>query len=118
MFKIEQSAVQEGMDAKSIIMEAYRTLGANLVNQIGKEKSGIVVFTAPDEKTNSVSIVQNLASVMMEMGRKVLVIDAELRNKGLTRESNKETAEGFAEWLLGETSLQGATQKTQRDILK
>lgn len=106
VFKIEQSAVREGMGAKSVIMEAYRALGANLVNQIGKEKSGIVVFAAPDEKTNSVSVVQNLAFVMMEMGRKVLVIDAELRNKALTRESNKETAEGFAEWLLGETSLQ------------
>lgn len=111
MFKIEQSTVQEVMGAKSMIMEAYRALGANLVNQIGKEKSGIVVFAAPDEKTNSVSVVQNLAFVMMEMGRKVLVIDAELRNKALTRESNKETAEGFAEWLLGDTSLQGATQK-------
>lgn len=33
-----------------MIMEAYRALGANLVNQIGKEKSGIVVFAAPDEK--------------------------------------------------------------------
>ena len=44
MFKIEQSAVREGMGVKSMIMEAYRALGANLVNQIGKEKSGIVVF--------------------------------------------------------------------------
>lgn len=82
--------------------EAFRRLRANIdSNLIGGEKHCYIVSSSrPSEGKTSVT--SNLSQVLAETGKKVLVIDGDLRKHSLTEKLNLINAQGFSN-LIGES---------------
>ncbi|MGA8262922.1 MAG: polysaccharide biosynthesis tyrosine autokinase, partial [Ignavibacteriaceae bacterium] len=65
------------------IIESYKVLQTKLVF-ILKGENKIILFTSPEEHSGKTTIVANLALTLAAAGKKVLIIDADLKRCGLT----------------------------------
>lgn len=96
--------------SKSVYAEAYRTLRANLqFTSIDQDLKSICVTsaTAMEGKTNTVA---NLAYTMALTGKRVLMVDCDLRKPGLTRQFGLKNEPGLTELIsqdFGEMVTQG-----------
>lgn len=106
-------ALQHAPD--SMLADSYRRLRANLEMQ---EASSILI-TASDGADGSTSVVTNLAIALAANGRKVLIIDANLRHPQcaaiLPRPSNGRnghTKYGLTNVLLGQCTIRQAIRRT------
>lgn len=90
--------------------ESFRALAANLAvtSSHGTPRAVLVTSASPGEGKSSVSV--GLASLLAETGRKVLLIDADLRLPTIARLTQLEGAVGLTTVTLGDIPLDEATQ--------
>jgi capsular exopolysaccharide synthesis family protein len=65
------------------IIESYKVLQTKLVFML-KGDNKIILFTSPEENSGKTTIVGNLALTLATAGKKVLIVDADLKRCGLT----------------------------------
>ncbi len=96
--------------------EAYKSLRTNL-QFCGEDKKVIAITScAPDEGKSSVSL--NLAQTLAEFGKKVLLIDADLRKAGLTGNvRSREVMRGMTHFLTQSLSITDVICTTNIDNL-
>src|SRR5438874_11427125 len=89
-------------DPRSPAAEAYRSLAANLQFAYADRQLQTIGVTSAAPGEGKSTTVVNLAVALAEGGRRVIVVDADLRRPGLHTLFGLERREGLANVLLGE----------------
>ena len=103
---------------RSGVAEAYRTLRTNLefASVDASIQTLLVTSSTPGEgKTVTAS---NLAVVFAQSGRRVLLVDADLRKPGIHRVFDLPNTYGLTTMLRGEVSLDAIAQTTEQENLR
>jgi capsular exopolysaccharide synthesis family protein len=85
------------------VTEAFKTLRANLLLSYTDPPRKVFLITSPHSRDGKTTIATNLAVVMAQTERRVLLVDADLRNPTVHKVFNIENGEGLRERLLTET---------------
>jgi capsular exopolysaccharide synthesis family protein len=89
-------------DPRSPAAEAYRTLAANLSFAYADRQLQTIGVTSAAAGEGKSTTVANLAIALAEGGRRVIVVDADLRRPGLHTLFGLDRRDGLANMLLGE----------------
>lgn len=103
-FKGDQNRILVTRDKSDVATETYRTLRASVEYAIGDAKSYVLMLTSGDEAEGKTVTVLNLAILMAWSGKRVLLVDGDLRRGGCHRPLEIPGKPGFCEWLMGEQS--------------
>ncbi len=74
-----------GMDPRSAVAEAFRTLRTNLQFSLLDKPSGVILVTSAGPGEGKSTTTANLAQVMAHAGKRVIVVDADLRRPTVHR---------------------------------
>jgi succinoglycan biosynthesis transport protein ExoP len=90
----------------SLSADSYRTIATSilLANQ-DKDNPRVVVVTSPCQGDGKTTVASNLSLAVVEIGRKVLLIDADLRRPGLHKLFGLSNAQGLSDLLHTNTPL-------------
>ena len=101
---------------RSIEAESYRTLRTNIqYSSIDKNIKSIVVTSAcPKEGKSTVS--GNLALSFAQNGKKVIIVDCDLRKPSIHRKFNISNLCGLSEVMIGKEPLDNAIQKYKSNL--
>src|SRR5438132_12840680 len=89
-------------DPHSPAAEAYRSLAANLQFAYGDRQLQTIGITSAAEGEGKSTTVANLALALAQNGRRVIVVDADLRRPGQHRLFGVQRDDGLANVLVGE----------------
>jgi len=96
----------------STIVEAFKILRTNIEFSIpGKQKSKIIMFTSTLPNEGKTTIVSNLALSMCESGKKVVLLDCDLRKPFLHKFFDVDNSQGIVSILVGKASLEDSINK-------
>jgi len=97
--------------------EGFRNLRTNIqfLNMDGSTRLIMITSSSPEEGKTSVAI--NLGAAMSEMGRKVLVVEADLRRPVLDKLVVEKEQKGVTDVLMGTTTLDEAIAETGSENL-
>ena len=102
--------------ADFFMQEAYKTLRTNL--QFCGKDIQVIAITSCHENEGKTTISLNLARSLAELGKRVLVIDADMRKSVIAaRHSNAKNPAGLSEVLTGMAVLSDCIYSTQVDKL-
>ena len=92
-------------EPSSAIAEAFRSLRTSLMFSTPEGLPRLLHITSAESNEGKSSIAHNLASVFVQAGKSVLLIDADLRNPSLNRYLNIEATVGLSNYLQGSASI-------------
>ncbi|MGB1309636.1 MAG: GumC family protein [Leucothrix sp.] len=97
----DQIALLAHMDPRSPLAEAIRSLRTSLKfsTQLGAPRVTFVTSSNPAEGKSSIAV--NLATAYAQIGSKVLLVDADLRNPSIHQLLKLENLEGLTNYLAG-----------------
>lgn len=106
-------------DPKSPIAEAYRSIRTNIqFSRIDNEMKTIVV-TSSKQDEGKTTVTSNLAVSFASLeGKRVLLIDADLRNPSVHKMFSKPNALGLTDVLTGKKELKQCVQNTELENLQ
>lgn len=97
--------------------EQYRTLRTNLNFIRGGEQIRSIVVTSAEAGEGKSTTASNLAIVMAQQGKRVLLIDADIRKPTLHFAFQKGNNQGLTTLLTGQQTFEDALQKTDIEQL-
>ena len=103
-------------NSKSLVAESFRTLRSNLqFSEFGKNiKLIVITSTSPNEGKSEVSI--NLAASLAQQGKKVIIIDADMRKPTQHKLTELNDTEGLSTFLLKKTGVDSINHLTINDV--
>ena len=107
----------ELVDAKSEIYEAYFSIYSNLSLATAHGFPRSLMVTSAVEKEGKSSSVVALALIMARLGRKVMVIDADLRSPSIHWAFSLSRDDGLANYLAGQDDWHALVKKTGQQNL-
>jgi capsular exopolysaccharide synthesis family protein len=90
---------------KSPVSEAYRTLRTNIQFSAVDEEMNVIMITSAGPGEGKSTTISNLAVVYAQAGKKVLIIDADLRKPTMHHTFNISNRKGLTNVLTGQLSL-------------
>jgi capsular exopolysaccharide synthesis family protein len=102
-------------DPNSIESEAYRTLRTVLDFLAHDRTFTVLLVTSPRPGEGKSSVAANLAAVVAQSGRKVVLVDGDLRRPQVHRLFVTGNDHGLSSVLTGDASLQQCVQRVDRD---
>lgn len=99
-------------NANQAVQQAYEMLGANIYI-LNEEKSiKTLAITSVDPKDGRTSLAIGLSVAMATSGRKVLLVDADMRKPGAAKRLNEMIYKGLTDYLSGTAELHQAVSET------
>jgi capsular exopolysaccharide synthesis family protein len=96
----------------SIEAEAYRSVRTALYFTTHSERHKVVQVTSPNMSDGKSTLIANLAVAIAQSGRKVILVDADLRRPRLHKVLGLSARTGLAKVIAGEVELAEAVQTT------
>ena len=100
-----EAGVLAAQDGQDISVESLRALRTTLENTLGSHHSKIIMISSPAPGMGKSFVSANLSSLLASIKKRVLVIDADLRNGRLHQVYGAERGPGLSELMAGEASL-------------
>ena len=94
-------------------IEALRSLRTSLHFAMMEAKNNIIAISGPSPGVGKSFISVNLATVLAQSGKKVLIIDADMRKGYLQTQFGLKWDDGLSDYLSGRLSLAQVTKPTQ-----
>lgn len=112
-----KTQVLSAMDAKSPESEGYRTIRTNLqfINVDDPVRAVVVTSAMPGDGKTTVAC--NLAIAIAQTGKKVCLVESDLRRPRVTEYLQLSAGSGLTEVLSGQVTLAGALQTWGRGLL-
>lgn len=95
-------------DSDDIAVESIRSIRTTIHFSLNEAKNNIIAVSGPSPEVGKSFLTVNLGAILAQSGKKVLVIDGDMRRGYLHKYFNQETAPGLSEVLLGTSSLENA----------
>jgi len=90
-------------EPESIAAEAYRILRSHIEGTLSQEDLGVLLVTSASPGEGKSSTAANLAAAFAEAGRRVLLVDADLRRPSLSRFFSATSEKCVTKVLIGES---------------
>jgi capsular exopolysaccharide synthesis family protein len=97
---------------RSMIAEAFRVLRTNLQFSAPQDRQRSLLVTSPRPDDGKTTVACNLAAALAMAGRRVLLVDANLRRPALHRVFEKVPAQGLSNCLVGGATLEQVLCRT------
>jgi capsular exopolysaccharide synthesis family protein len=97
----------------SSITEAYRSIRTSLFFSAPEEQTRVVVVTSADRGEGKSTTAANLAAVMAQSGKNVLLVDADCRRPRMHSVFGLSGRAGLTSVLVGQAALEDAVQQPQ-----
>lgn len=97
----------------SSVAECARVVRTNLTFMSAARPAKTLLVTSSSPKEGKTTIAVNLATVMAQTGRRVLLVDTDLRRPRLHRVFSVSAAQGITSCLVGELPLEEVVSKTE-----
>ncbi|WP_088012491.1 CpsD/CapB family tyrosine-protein kinase [Gottfriedia acidiceleris] len=97
----------------SKISEEYRTIRTNFLTSMEVQENQSLIVTSPNQGEGKSTTVANIGISLAQLGKKVLLIDANLRRPTLHTSFNKSNFVGLSSILLGKTILEEVIVETE-----
>ncbi|WML90389.1 polysaccharide biosynthesis tyrosine autokinase [Thiothrix lacustris] len=94
----------------SAVAEAFRSLRTNLMFATRDGAPKVLNVTSTDASEGKTSTTINLATAFAQAGKRVLLIDADLRKPTLHKHFKLDNSKGLSHYLIGQENLEGITQ--------
>ena len=94
-------------------IEALRSLRTSLHFAMMEAKNNIIAISGPSPGVGKSFISVNLASILAQSGKKVLIIDADMRKGYLQTQFNISAEDGLSDYLSGRLNLSEVTHDTK-----
>ena len=114
--RVTKSSMKKQLDMIAFKMphtaaaEAYRILATNLRLMFNREEENVMLITSINSDEGKSTTASNIACAYAQMGKKVLLVDADIRSASLHRKLNISNKRGLTQYLKGESDLVGITQ--------
>jgi succinoglycan biosynthesis transport protein ExoP len=102
---------------RSMVAEAFRRIRTNLQFSAPAEGQRSILITSPRPGDGKTSVACNLAMAVSQGGRRVLLVDANLRRPGLHNVFSQIKGPGLSNLLVGEGALVSYVMKTESPAL-
>jgi capsular exopolysaccharide synthesis family protein len=100
------------------VVEAFRSLRTRILYSSPKESPvRTVVFLSAGPNEGKTTTVSNLAIVLSQINKKVLLVEADMRKPKVTECFKKDNKIGLSDFLKGDTDFDSIVQKTDIDNL-
>ena len=96
-----------------LAIEALRSLRTSLHFAMMESKNNIIAISGPSPSVGKSFISVNLASVLAQSGKKVLIIDADMRKGYLQTQFGLKWDDGLSDYLSGRLNLEQVTKPTK-----
>jgi tyrosine-protein kinase Etk/Wzc len=100
-----------------VCVEIMRSLRTSMQFALMEARNHVVMLTGPASGVGKSFLTTNLAVLLAASGKKVLLIDADMRRGKLERAFGMERANGLAELLAGTVGLEQAIRTTRTPLL-
>ncbi|WP_035446288.1 CpsD/CapB family tyrosine-protein kinase [Bacillus sp. UNC41MFS5] len=100
------------INTTSMVSEQYRTIRTNIQFSSIEKTYRTLIITSPGFGEGKTTTTANLGVVMAQQGKKILIVDADLRNPMMHIIFNTQNTKGLTNVLIQQTSLQEAIRKT------
>jgi capsular exopolysaccharide synthesis family protein len=98
-------------------LEAYRSLRTTILNELDKRGEKVAMFTSADSREGKTLTVLNIAILTAQMGKKVLLVDMDLRKGRLHRSLDVDREPGISDVLRSGTPLKDFVLESQYENL-
>jgi tyrosine-protein kinase Etk/Wzc len=100
------------VDPEDLAIEALRSLRTSLHFAMMEASNNVVMFTGPVAALGKSFITINLGAVLAMSGKRVIVIDADMRRGGLHRYAGTEQKPGLSDHIAGTAEISAIVCKT------
>jgi polysaccharide biosynthesis transport protein len=114
--KSSYRALISALEPNSSAIEAYRNIRTSLFFSGPAEESKVLLITSGGPGDGKTTTAANLALVIAQSGKRVLLVDADFRRPRMHKLFGLDSSAGLSSVLVGERSLSQAVQKTVHDI--
>jgi len=99
-------------DSDDLAIESLRSLRTSLYFSKLNEKNNILLVTSPGPGAGKSFLCMNLAAVMADAGKRILVIDADLRKGRIHQLLGMQRSQGLSDIIAGEINFTDVIHKT------
>lgn len=102
---------------QSNISEAYRTIRTGIEFSNLDKDLKIICITSSKKDEGKTTVLSNLGVSFAKIDKKVLLIDADLRNPSISKIFDTSNTQGLMDILLGKRNIQDCVKKTKQENL-